>query len=140
MVQIKVLVYVSWINQKAIEFYKVLGVWEDVENSGVPLYKQVKYVAPLGPLEYGIDAGLQLYNDRNKNLTVGQRLLRGGVMFSESAIIDGFSVIAGLGAGAGTGGWGYPVGSYLFSGLSQNLVENNLNPWLFSYPIFGGQP
>jgi RHS repeat-associated protein len=123
-----------------IDTLSLLELWEFAENYGRPVYKHVKFALPLGPLEYGVDAGLQIYDDRKKEITIPQRMYRGAVRFGESAVIDGFSHITGLGVAAGTAGWGYPVGSYLFSNLSDGLVTNHLNPSLFSRPFFGGLP
>ena len=126
----------------------LLDLVEDGIQWGRPAYRQVKYAAPLGGLEWGVDAGLQLYDDRNMDLTVLQRGGRALVRMGESAAIDGLSTGIGLAAAAAVqatnlelpgvaAGVGYIVGSYSTSAILDNVAKQN-NLALFSSLGLGG--
>jgi len=130
------------------EALDLLDLIEDGILWGRPLYRQVKYAIPLGGLEYGIDAGLQLYDDRNMNLTLGQRGIRAGVRFLESWAIDSLSFGVGLAAGTALqvsapeapvvgAGAGFVIGSYATSAILDNAAKQ-LNPGLFNMMGLGG--
>jgi len=130
----------------ANNFNNVLDYVEDGIQFGRPAYRQVKYAISLGGLEYGIDAGLQLYDDRNKDLTFTQRILRAGVRAGESALIDAASQIVGGAAGAAlqasvpvpfvSAGVGYIVGSYSTSAILDNGAAQ-LNESIFTNYLGG---
>ncbi len=116
-----------------------LDTIEKALNYGRPFYRYVKYAISLGGFEYGFDGALQLYDDRNKNLTNPQRIARGLIRSGESFITDIISQGFGVGIAIGTGSpVGYFAGTYTSSGLIDGLVTNNINPWFFNNQFFGG--
>ena len=117
----------------AFDANDILNTMELAENYGRPIYKHVKYSVTLLGIEYGADAGLQLYDDRNKNLNIPQRLARGAIRAGESFVIDGASQFVGGLSAIGTGSpLGYFAGAYFTSGIMDNLATKNLNPILFN--------
>ncbi len=125
--------------QFSFEVNEFIHTMELAENYGRPIYKHVKYSVSLLGFEYGIDGALQLYDDRNKNLAIPQRLARGGIRAVESFVIDGGSQFVGGASAIGTGSpLGYFAGAYLSSGLMDNLATNNINPYIFNNRYLGG--
>jgi hypothetical protein len=129
---------------------KFLGTLGTIENSiqnSRPFYKQIKYIASLNNVEYGIDGALQLYDDRYKELFIGQRIFRAGVVSGESLIIDILSTTVGGSVGLGLQlsapeapgiafGVGYIIGTYSTSYILTNLA-NSINPSVFYYSGLG---
>jgi hypothetical protein len=125
-----------------IEAMDLLDLVENGIQWGRPAYRQIKYAIPLGGYEYGADGLLQLYDDRNKNLELRQRAIRGVVRAGESFLTDGLSIgMGGLSAAAlqasvpipyVSAGVGYVVGSYSTSAIVDNLFVNNVNPYIFN--------
>jgi hypothetical protein len=123
-----------------------LDLVEDGIQWGRPAYRQIKYAMPLGGVEWGVDAGLQMYDDRGMNFAdrVGRAIIRG----AESAVIDGASTTMGLSSAAALqanipvplvpAGAGYVIGSYSTSWILENLASQ-VNPDLFSWAGLGGQ-
>jgi hypothetical protein len=124
-----------------------LNLVEDGIQWGRPAYRQIKYAVPLGGIEWGIDAGLQLYDDHNLILTPGDQIGRAIIRGFESAVIDGASIGMGLFAAAAlqvnvpvpvvSAGVGYVVGSYSTSAILDNLASQK-NPALFRWAGLGG--
>jgi RHS repeat-associated protein len=123
----------------SFEAYNFLSLVEQADHYGVPVYKQVKYAAPLGGWEYGIDAGLQVYDDWDKSLNIPQRFLRAGIRGGESFVTDitstGMGALAA--AGSGTGPVGYFAGAYSTSAIIDNGFTNNVNPSFFGNYLGG---
>ena len=115
---------------------------------GRPAYKQAKYALSFGGAEYAIDGGLQMYDDRGKNLNLIQRFLRGAIRYNESWVIDGLSQAGGRTASLAVqvsnpeapglaAGVGYFVGTYSTSSILDQGATKDLNPWLFNINIRG---
>ena len=130
------------------ETMDVLDLVEDALQWGRPAYRQIKYAIPLGGIEYGIDAGLQLYDDRDLSLFPNERLGRAVVRGFESYITDGASTLVGGAAAIGiqagfpeapgvAAGLGYAVGSYSTSAILDNAFTQN-NSTIFSWFGLGG--
>ena len=130
------------------ETMDVLDLVEDAIQWGRPVYRQIKYAAPLGGLEYGVDAALQLHDDRNLSLFPNERLGRAVVRGFESYIADGASTLVGGAAAIGiqagfpeapgvAAGLGYAAGSYSTSAILDNAFMQN-NPTIFSWFGLGG--
>jgi hypothetical protein len=139
---------IAWTIEHGVEALDLIDLVEDGTQWARPAYRQIKYAIPLGGFKWGVDAGLQLYDDRNMNLTIYQRGMRAGVRFFESLVIDGLS--SGMGLAAGTAlqvsspevpvvpaGVGFVVGSYSTSVILDNIAEQK-NPALFSLLRLGG--
>jgi hypothetical protein len=109
---------------------------------GRPAYKQVKYLAPLGGIEYAADGLLQLYDDRNKDLTTPQYFARGVIRGFESAAVDVISLRVGLFTGATIqagvpipfvpAGVGYVIGAYSTSVILDNWVVQHNPVWFYN--------
>jgi hypothetical protein len=132
----------------AVQGMHLLDLVEDGIQWGRPAYRQIKYALPLGGLEWGVDAGLQLYDDRDLDLSPWDRGGRALVRFGESAAIDGLSSGVGLSSAAAlqvsspeapvaAAGVGYVVGSYSTSTILDNIAKQE-NPALFSWLGLGG--
>jgi RHS repeat-associated protein len=138
---------VSQIIRFGVEGLDLLDLVEDGMQWGRPVYRQIKYAIPLGGFEWGVDGGLQLYDDRKMNLTGLQRIFRSSIRGFESAAIDGLSTAVGSAAAAALqasipvpvvpAGVGYIVGSYSTSAILDNFVTQ-VNPSLFSWLGLGG--
>jgi hypothetical protein len=133
-----------------LQFGAVIDVgstFEDATEMARPVYKQVKYIAPFGALEYAIDASLQLYDDRAQDLNIAQRASRAGIVAIESALIDGASMVVGGVAAVGlqvnlpvpiaAAGAGYAIGAYSSSAVLTQLAQRK-NPLLFQALGLGG--
>jgi RHS repeat-associated protein len=132
----------------SVDTMELIEVVEEGIQWGRPVYKQIKYAIPLGGLEYGFDATLQLHDDRSMHLTLYQRALRAGVRYLESFAIDGASSFVGTSAATAlqlsapeapvvAAGTGYIIGSYSTSAILENWATQK-NPALFSSLGLGG--
>jgi hypothetical protein len=122
----------------SFEAFDVLQIMADAENFGRPVYKHVKYTVSLSGLEYGADAGFQLYDDRNKNLIFPQRIARALIRGGESFVTDAISQGVGAAAAIGTGSpIGYFAGAYFTSGIIDNDFTDHANPYFFNNDILG---
>jgi hypothetical protein len=124
----------------------VLDLIEHGIQLGRPAYRQIKYAIPLGGLEWGVDAGLQMYDDRALRLNFGDRVGRAIIRRVESAAIDGASLGMGLLSAAAlqanvpipfvSAGVGYVTGSYSTSAILDNLAIQK-NPAIFNWATVG---
>ncbi len=128
---------------KIIDELANIATLEEALLYGRPVYKHIKYAAPLSFLEYGIDAALQLHDDWNKDLNFYQRGMRVAIRGLESWGTDAAGNSIGIVCGAALqvnvpipvvpAGAGYFAGAYTSSAIIDNIIVNNFNPMLFEY-------